>query len=180
MVYLPSGNAALTRRSTLLSSHAYPVFRFASSRKRSERIGTLVEPDALTTAKEQCVQDEANRSLNREIAAIRREKDEEKFVQAFSETIRHYYPGCTEKTARTIAEHACAKHSGRVGRSAAAKVLSEAAVALAVRAHIRHANTKYHELLSSGGFSKEMARERVQARIDEIVEEWRKPRGFVG
>ena len=46
-----------------------------------------------------------------------------------------------------IAEHACLKYSGRVGRTAAAKSLAEEAVDLAVVAHIRHAETQYDRLL---------------------------------
>jgi hypothetical protein len=46
-----------------------------------------------------------------------------------------------------IAEHACLKYSGRVGRTAAAKSLSQEAVDLAVAAHIRHVETQYDRLL---------------------------------
>jgi hypothetical protein len=49
-----------------------------------------------------------------------------------------------------IAEHACRKYSGRVGRSAAAKQFDEQAIQLAVVAHIRHRYIRYDELLFKG------------------------------
>jgi hypothetical protein len=43
------------------------------------------------------------------------------FVRAFATAIRANYPGCPAPEATEIAEHACRKYSGRVGRTAAAK-----------------------------------------------------------
>ena len=57
------------------------------------------------------------------------------------------YPKCPAGRETIIAEHACQKYSGRVGRSALAKNLADEAVDLAVTAHIRHAETKYDQLL---------------------------------
>ena len=42
------------------------------------------------------------------------------------------------------------KYSGPVGRSAAAKDLSEKTVELAVKAHVRHAETDYDHFLKEG------------------------------
>ena len=49
-----------------------------------------------------------------------------------------------------IAEHACLKHSGRIGRTAAAKNFDEPVIRLAVIAHIRHTKTPYDKLLANG------------------------------
>jgi hypothetical protein len=46
------------------------------------------------------------------------------------------YPACPPDADLAIAEHACEKYSGRVGRSSAAKDLSQDAIDLAVRAHV--------------------------------------------
>jgi hypothetical protein len=54
LVYLPSGDAALTRRAHRASELSAVVVRFSRSRKRYERQGLLVEPDALTQAQQQC------------------------------------------------------------------------------------------------------------------------------
>ncbi len=71
-----------------------------------------------------------------------------------------------------IAERACEKYSGRVGRSAAAKQFEAEAIDLAVRAHVRHVHTEYDELLASGYFRDE-ARAAVASRVEEILDGWR-------
>ena len=70
-----------------------------------------------------------------------------------------------------IAEHACRKYSGRVGRSAAAKELDKEAVRLAVAAHVRHQETNYDELLLSG-FERWQAREQVHTKVYHVLDEW--------
>ena len=70
-----------------------------------------------------------------------------------------------------IAEFACLKYSGRVGRSAAAKSLDEAAVRLAVIAHIRHLETNYDELLAKG-LERHDAREQVADEIRRVLAQW--------
>ena len=73
-----------------------------------------------------------------------------------------------------IAEHACLKYSGRIGRSAVGKSLDEEAVTLAVIAHIRHAETRYDELLA-GGCERHAARVRVGVEVRGILAEWTEP-----
>ena len=67
-----------------------------------------------------------------------------------------------------IAEHACRKYSGRVGRSAAAKQFDEQVIQLAVLAHIRHRYTRYDELLFEG-WSRGEARAEVSNEIAEML-----------
>jgi len=50
LVFLPSGDAALTRRATKASSLSAVVVRGSRSRKRYERQGVLVEEPALALA----------------------------------------------------------------------------------------------------------------------------------
>lgn len=76
-------------------------------------------------------------------------------------------------SAETIARHAGARGSGRVGRTAAGRALDEAAVTGAVVASVRHENTRYDELLMSGAVRAE-ARERVRPDIDRILDVWRR------
>jgi hypothetical protein len=85
--------------------------------------------------------------------------------------VKEIFPACPEGREHEIAEHACRKYSGRVGRSAAARSLEEAAVRLAVRAHIRHRETNYDELLGRGYFRGE-ARARVSDEVEGICWEW--------
>jgi hypothetical protein len=75
------------------------------------------------------------------------------------------------ETAKAIAEHACSKHSGRVGRSSAVKQLDEKAIRLAVVAHIRHSMTPYDELLMSG-YDRLIARSEVNEKISDVLSSW--------
>jgi len=59
-------------------------------------------------------------------------------------------------------------------RSAAAKRLDEDAVRLAVAAHVRHAETRYDELLARGRERWE-ARERVRDGVERVLATWRRP-----
>lgn len=63
-------------------------------------------------------------------------------------------------------------NSGRVGRSAGAKSLDDKFIPLAVVAHIRHAETKYDELLSRG-MERRDARDEVADDIDIVLERWK-------
>jgi hypothetical protein len=54
LVFLPSGDATLTRRAHRASDLSAVVVRFSRSRKRYERTGLLVEADALAHAEQQC------------------------------------------------------------------------------------------------------------------------------
>ena len=70
-----------------------------------------------------------------------------------------------------IAEHACLKYSGRVGRSAAAKSLDEGAIRLAVTAHVRHAETHYDALLAQG-YDRWDARAQVEGGVSRVLSQW--------
>ncbi|MCI0396535.1 MAG: DUF2293 domain-containing protein [Chloroflexi bacterium] len=75
----------------------------------------------------------------------------------------------------TCAEHACLKYSGRVGRSAAAKDFDEAAIRLAIMAHIRHRETNYHTLLARG-YERWDARAEVEPAVARVMARWEQPR----
>jgi hypothetical protein len=55
LVYLPSGDAALTRRARAASRLSAVVVRFSRARKRYERQGLLVEEAALQEAERECL-----------------------------------------------------------------------------------------------------------------------------
>jgi hypothetical protein len=169
--FLPRGDAALTRRANKYSTLRAVVVRFSRSRKRYERQGVLVEEGALARAEQECLSDAEARQLARERAAERRQELDAEYVDAFARRVGELFPGCPGDEQRAIAEHACRKYSGRVGRSAAAKALEAEAVTLAVRAHVRHAHTSYDELLSRG-ISRGDARERVAGLVAERLERW--------
>jgi hypothetical protein len=81
------------------------------------------------------------------------------------------FPFCPAARENLIAEHACRKYSGRVGRSAAAKSLDEEAVRLAVTAHVRHAETNYDDLLLKG-IERRDARAKVNPKVSRTLDRW--------
>ena len=172
LVYLPAGDATLTRRVTKHSRLAAVVVRWSTAHKRYERQATLVEEDALERAEAECLSDADQRESRRVREAERRERLDAEYVRDFARAIRDRFPAMPAGVDLPIAEHACAKHSGRIGRSAAAKDLSDDAIDLAVRAHVRHRWTTYDEMLMSGR-DRADARAAVRNDVDAIAQRWR-------
>ena len=171
LVFLSSGDAALTRRSRKYSNLSAVVVKFSRSRRRYERQGLLVESVALARAERECSDDEADRRVSRERSAVVRDRADKEYVMQFAKEICGRYPGCPAAEAESIAEHACRKYSGRVGRSAAAKAFDAEALELAVRARIRHVHTHYDQLLSKG-WERTEARSAVRDKLEQVVSEW--------
>jgi hypothetical protein len=176
LVYLPRGDTALTRRARKHSSLSAVVVRFSRARKRYERQGVLVEEAALERAEAECSADADERSVRRERAEIRRDKQDQILTARMAEAIRQMFPGCPPEEARAIAAHTSVRGSGRVGRSAAGRELEEEALRVAVIAAIRHRHTKYDRLLMKG-FGRMDARDVVRDDIDRVLESWRYPPG---
>jgi hypothetical protein len=173
LLFLPAGDAALTRRSRKHSTLSAVVLRWSPARKRYERQGVLVEAEALERAEQECLADEDVRARRRERAAVRREELDQQYVQQFAGRVRELYPGCPRGREVAIAEHACLKFSGRVGRSAAAKSFDAEAIRLAVVAHIRHAETSYDSLLASG-WERWEARAEVEGAVARVLDRWQR------
>jgi len=172
LIFLPSGDAALTRRSRKYSTLSAVVLKWTRARRRYERQGLLVESRALVQAEQECLADSKARALRRDREAVRREELDRNYVKQFSMRIRELYPSCPAGTEVKIAEHACLKYSGRIGRTAAAKELDNEAVRLAVIAHIRHVETKYDELLAKG-YDRWEARDQVKASVENMLSKWK-------
>ncbi|MHC4679008.1 MAG: DUF2293 domain-containing protein [Planctomycetota bacterium] len=171
LVFLPSGDAALTRRAREHSTLSAVVLKWSKARKRYERQGLLVEEPALRQAEIECLADEGARAQRRIREADRRAALDLAYVERFAEAVRQLYPKCPPETAKSIAEHACTKYSGRVGRSSAAKALDEKAVRLAVVARIRHVETRYDRLLMSG-WGRVEARLCVEDAVRSVLAKW--------
>jgi hypothetical protein len=174
LVFLPSGDTAVTRRARKRSTLSAVVLEWSRARRRYERQGLLVEEDALHEAEASCLADEEARARRRERAAVRREEQDQEFVARFAERVRVLFPGCPAGRETVIAEHACLKYSGRVGRSAAARRLNDEAARLAVVAHVRHHETGYDEMLARGE-ERHDARALVQGEVDAVLELWAGP-----
>src|SRR5215469_18586120 len=147
LVFLPSGDAALTRRATKASTLSAVVVRRSRSRKRYERQGTLVEESALELAEQQCMSDADARMRRRERDAVRRDSTDAEIQNRLGQEIRRLFPGCPAERAAAIARHTGMRGSGRVGRSAAGRGLDEEVIVLAVAASVRHLDTGYDALL---------------------------------
>lgn len=172
LVFLPTGNAALTRRSKKYSTLSAVVLKFSRARGRYERQGLLVEENALAKAEAECLADSEVRERRNERARERRAELDEQYVTEFAKCIRALFPKCPKGRERLIAEHACLKYSGRVGRSAGAKTFKQEMIRLAVTAHLRHHETNYDSLLAKAWFRGE-ARARVKDRVEALLKQWR-------
>jgi len=171
LVFLPTGDAALTRRSKKYSTLSAVVLKFSRARGRYERQGLLVEENALAKAEAECLADSDVRERRNERARERRAELDEEYVGEFAKRIRQLFPNCPKDREQIIAEHACLKYSDRVGRSAAAKSFAEEMIRLAVAAHVRHRETNYDSLLSRGWFRAE-ARAAVRDQVEAVMDKW--------
>jgi hypothetical protein len=172
LIYVPSGDAALTRRARSHSPLSAVVVRFSRARKRYERQGILVAPSALDQAEEQCLADNELRAVRRKRDAERRAQHDHDLATQMARKISALFPGCPSGEAQTIAEHTTRRGSGRVGRTAAGQLLDEQALLLAVVAHVRHRHTRYDRLLMRG-YDRSEARAVIGEEVDRVLEAWR-------
>jgi len=173
LVYLESGNAALSRRAKKLSPMSAIVLRFSRTRKRYERQGILVTDQALEEAKRLCDQDKSTRDARRIKSKETSSSQDKKFLGEFLARILDLFPSCPASEARFVAEYATKRGSGRVGRIKAARELEPEPIRLAVRAYIRHAHTPYDSHLMKG-VSRAEARMMVAEKVGKIIQKWEK------
>ena len=171
LVFLASGDAALTRRARKHSTLNAVVLKWSRARKRYERQGLRVENEALEQAERECLADSEVRARRREREAVRRAELDRQYIERFAVRVRELFSGCPPGREMIIAEHACLRYSGRIGRSAVAKSLDEDAVRLAVISHIRHVETSYDELLARG-YERWEARARVEEAVGRVLTQW--------
>lgn len=108
----------------------------------------------------------------------RRERDRERradedveFQARMAAEIARLFPRCLPERAKAIARHTALRRSGRVGRSAVGRALDEQAITLAVVVSVRHQDTDYDSLLTSG-VPRDIARDRIRSDIDRILANW--------
>lgn len=169
--FLPPGDAALTRRSKKHSQFCGVLWGWNRRRKRFERKGQYVEAKAIELAKKECEADQEKRALKNEKAAVVRAAQDKVYIEQFSKAIRKRYPNCPPNREIEIAQHACEKYSGRVGRTAGAKQFDAQMIDLAVEAHIRHKETNYDSQFKTGK-TKRMIRTDVKQTIESILKKW--------
>jgi len=170
--FLAPGDAAMTRRSKKHSELCGVVFIWNQRRRRYERKGQYVQAQAIEKAQSECAADADKRAEKNKKAAVVREVQDKEYILAFAKAIRQHYPNCPEKREIAIAQHACEKYSGRVGRTANAKQFDAKMIDRAVEAHIRHAETNYDDQFGHGRRKKEI-RSDVRFTIDRIMLRWK-------
>ncbi|MFF8605295.1 DUF2293 domain-containing protein [Streptomyces sp. NPDC015346] len=173
LVFLPRGDAALTRRAREASALWAVVVRHNRRRTRYERQGLLVEEAALARAEAACLADAEARARRRARDAMRRAARDAQVTAALEAEILRLFPRCPAERAAEIAAHASLKGSGRVGRTAAGRSLDPGAVTAAVRAAVRHVDTEYDTLLMRG-VPRHQARTRVAPAIEAVLRAWRR------
>lgn len=171
LVFLPSGDAALTRRARKHAMLSAVVLKWSRARKRYERQGLLVTEAGLQQAEQECLADQDVRARRQARERAQRAVLDEVYIQQFAAAVRAAYPHCPPGREEEIALHACRKYSGRVGRSAAAKELAPDAVRLAVAAHVRHQETGYDRLLATG-YDRAEARAAVREHVEACLAAW--------
>ena len=169
--FLPSGDAAVTRRASNYSKLKAVVLQWSRPRQRYERQGILVETEAIEQVEKECLADADHRRRKAQRRALREAELDQRFVSDFANAIRQHFAQCSSQEASQIAEHACRKYSGRVGRSAAAKEFDREAIRLAVAASIRHRFTNYDALLLRG-VDRGEARSLVADAVAEKLQQW--------
>ena len=172
LVFLPSGDAALTRRARQGSRLSAVVVRFRTTRKRYERHGLLVDEPALADAERHCLADEEARARRRERDRARRSEHDIELQARTAEEIRRIFSGCPAGRAEAIARRARVRGSGRIGRTAPGRALDPEAITLAVIASVRHHDTAYDELLMAG-VDRNEARRQVHPDVQRVLDRWR-------
>ncbi len=94
LVFLPSGEAALTRRAGKYSTLAAVVLKWSRARKRYERQGLLVEESALQRAEQECLADADVCAHRQKRDAERRAELDQEYIQRFAARVRELYPAC--------------------------------------------------------------------------------------
>src|SRR6201998_2035752 len=94
LIFLPSGDAALTRRAKRISGLSAVVVRWSRTRNRYERQGILAEANAIERAEPQCLSDTEARAHRRERDQARRASEDVRFQAQFAAAIRSLFPGC--------------------------------------------------------------------------------------
>jgi len=170
LVFVPAGNAALTRRAKKYTRLWAVVVKWSKARKRYERQGMLVEEQAANQAEIECLSDDELKELS-DLRGLRSPGSQSKQIRRFAKRLRELYPGCPAEAAAEIAGTVCRLYHGRIGELARAETFDDEAVRSAVRAHLRHAHTNYDQFRLAGT-ERTAARAAVADEVAAIEAQW--------
>lgn len=111
-------------------------------------------------------QDEAD---TRDTRAANVQKRDQSIHDDFEAVTRREFPLMPPESLPMVLHMALQKRKGKVGRTGTLSSRDKAH--LAVRAHIRHSETPYEQLMESG-MSREQARDMVAPQVDTIAQSW--------
>lgn len=160
LVFLPSGDANLTRRTAKASGVTGVVYRMNTPRRRYERQGILAEQCAVELAARQCLEDDD--------LTPRRLRVDDALRREIADHIRAQFPGCPPLRAEAIAFYAAVRGRARRNRGNAA---DPGSVLAAVTNSVRRIDTDYERLLLTG-LERADAERAVQIRVDDILRTW--------
>ncbi len=172
LVLLPPGDVAMTRRSKKFSSRTVVFQQWNNRRRRYERKGQYVEPKAIEEARLSCEADREKREATQKKAAAKRIVDDAIYRKMFAIEIRSLFPNMPSNREVEVANHACEKYSGRVGRTASAKEFDEDMITRAVIAHIRHQETDYDDRFGKGKRKREI-RDDIRGDVKSVLRKWK-------
>lgn len=153
LVFLPSGAAALTRRTVKAASTSAVVLR---ANTRNVRHGILADQRAIELAALQCLRDQQYLSGVGE--EIRRD---------IADAIRAEFPGCPPPRADAIAYDAAVRR-----RNARSGARDPGYIHEIVQDSVRRVDTEYDDL-SLTGLDRVEAERRTQAQVDDALDTWR-------
>ncbi|KAF3770599.1 hypothetical protein M406DRAFT_221712, partial [Cryphonectria parasitica EP155] len=166
--FIRKGNAYITgncRRQTQAVSQTVHVVLDSSKKKQ---LGIAVPTAILQHVRQQESETRAGRAANVQKRDASIEKSLEKLIL-------HEFPRIPSSSLPRVLNTALQKGKGKVGRTGT--LTGRERARLAVRAHIRHAETPYDQLLRSGT-PRDKARDLVASRIESIARSWgRAPSG---
>ena len=160
LVFVATGDAALTRLVRKASPRCAVVVRWNSLRYRFDRQGLLADNHAVEVAALQRLSEVTEGHQER--APV-----DEEFRGVIAAAIRAQFPGCPTPRADGIAYHQALQLRRHSSEEPGAD-----AVTLAVTASVMHVDTDYDEQLRAG-VGVEEARAGVAARIDAVLDGWR-------
>ncbi|KAF2140846.1 uncharacterized protein K452DRAFT_41708 [Aplosporella prunicola CBS 121167] len=159
--FVPKGDLYITKNCktlTLNSGADVYIVHDAKNRRLGIRVPSVIYKEV--------------QAASAETAAARRAATrtrDEKTLSDAQKVLTRLFPRLPPALGAKILAHAFEKHSGRVGRTGTRT--PEEKITLAVRAHARHAETPYDELLARG-MRREDARARVLETVERTVRRW--------
>ncbi|PSR79725.1 hypothetical protein BD289DRAFT_355431, partial [Coniella lustricola] len=159
--FVRKGNVYITancRRQTQASSQT--VYIVLGRGKK--QLGIAVPTPILVQVR----QDEAD---TRDARATNVQRRDQSIHDDFEAVLRREFPSMPPKSLPKVLHTALQKRKGKVGRTGTLSDRDKAY--LAVRAHIRHSETPYEQLMETG-LEKEQARNMVAPQVDAIAQAW--------